>query len=117
MNVDLISEFLLDREKRVAHQGELLKKNKDKTLVTVRINYPGIEKSNYITDDIVNIIHSEILTYYEKYIVYNDKYKNREGMICHLLFDLDFIVVKNLMIEIEENHILGRCLDIDVYRI
>ena len=116
MNIDLISEFLFDREKRVAHQEQLFKDNKDKTLVTVRINYPGIEKSNYITDDIVNIIYSEILTYYKKYIVYNDKYKNREGMICHLLFDLDFIMVKKLMIDIEENHILGRCLDIDVYK-
>ena len=64
MEMELIEAFLFDREKRVKHQEELLKENKDKTLVTVRINYPGIEKSNYITDDIVNIIYSEILTYY-----------------------------------------------------
>lgn len=115
MEMELIEAFLFDREKRVKHQEELLKENKDKTLVTVRINYPGIEKSNYITDDIVNIIYSEILTYYKKYIIYNDKYKNREGAICHFLFNLDFITVKKLMIDIEENHILGRCLDIDVY--
>ncbi len=73
MEMELIEAFLFDREKRVKHQEELLKENKDKTLVTVRINYPGIEKSNYITDDIVNIIYSEILTYYKKYIqkIYN----------------------------------------------
>ena len=68
--MDFISAFLFDRDKRVAYQEDLLKKNKDKTLVTIRINYPGIEKSNYITDDIVNIIYNDILTYYGKFIVF-----------------------------------------------
>lgn len=114
-NSRLIEEFLFDREKRVAYQEELMKNNKDKTLVTIRVNYPGIEKSNYITDDIVNIIYNDILSYHHKYIVYNDKYKNREGLVCHLLFDVDFVRIKKLMIDIEEKHPLGRCVDIDVY--
>lgn len=113
--MDLITEFLFDRDKRVFYQESLLKENKDKTLVTIRINYPGIEKSNYITDDIVNIIYDDILTYYGKFIVFKDKYKNKEGIVAHFLFDLDFINVKREMINIEEEHILGRCLDIDVY--
>lgn len=113
--MELITEFLFDRDKRVSYQEQLLKENQDKTLVTIRINYPGIEKSNYITDDIVNIIYDEINTYYGKYIVFKHKYKNKEGIIGHLLFDLDFVNVKKLMINIEEEHILGRCLDIDVY--
>ena len=70
--MDLITEFLFDRDKRVFYQESLLKENKDKTLVTIRINYPGIEKSNYITDDIVNIIYDDILTYYGKFIVFKD---------------------------------------------
>lgn len=113
--MDLITEFLLDRDKRVAYQEHLLKENKDKTLVTIRINYPGIEKSNYITDNIVNTIYNEILTYYGKFIVFEDKYKNKEGIVAHFLFDLDFVNVKKEMINVEEEHILGRCLDIDVY--
>lgn len=113
--MELIVEFLFDRDKRVSYQEQLLKENRDKTLVTIRINYPGIEKSNYITDDIVNIIYNDIETYYGKYIVFKHKYKNKEGIIAHLLFDLDFVNVKKIMINIEEEHILGRCLDIDVY--
>ncbi len=113
--MELIAEFLYDRDKRVDYQEHLLKENKDKTLVTIRINYPGIEKSNYITDDIVNIIYNDILTYYGKFIVFKDKYKNKEGIIAHFLFDLDFVKVKKEMINMEEEHILGRCLDIDVY--
>ena len=113
--MDLITEFLLDRDRRVLYQEHLLKENKDKTLVTIRINYPGIEKSNYITDNIVNTIYNEILTYYGKFIVFEDKYKNKEGIVAHFLFDLDFVNVKKEMINMEEEHILGRCLDIDVY--
>lgn len=113
--MDLITEFLFDRERRVDYQEKLLKENNNKTLVTIRINYPGIEKSNYITDDIVNTIYNDILTYYNKYIVFKHKYKNKEGIIGHFLFDLDFVNVKKEMINIEEEHILGRCLDIDVY--
>ena len=115
--MDLITEFLFDREKRVYYQEKILKENDDKTLVTIRINYPGIEKSNYITDDIVNIIYNEILTYYSKYIVFNHKYKNKEGIVGHFLFDEDVVNVKKEMIKIEEKHILGRCLDIDVYSV
>ncbi len=115
MKREKIEEFLFDRENRVNHQEKLIKKSKDKTLVTLRINYPGIKKSNYITDDIINIIYNDILTFYKKYIVYKDKYKNKEGLICHFLFSEDSVKVKKLMIDIEENHILGRCVDIDVY--
>ncbi|MEF9992395.1 MAG: triphosphoribosyl-dephospho-CoA synthase CitG [Romboutsia sp.] len=113
--MDIIEEFLMDREKRVSHQDELMKNNKDKTLVTIRVNYPGIEKSNYVTDDIVNIIYNDIMTYHRKYIVYNDKYKNKEGLVCHFIFKADFVLIKKLMIDIEEKHPLGRCVDIDVY--
>ena len=38
MKMDLIEKFLLDREKRVKHQEELFKENKDKTFVTIRVN-------------------------------------------------------------------------------
>lgn len=113
--MDLIQEFLMDREKRVFYQDELIENNKTKTLVTIRINYPGIEKSNYITDDIVNIIYNDIMTYHKSDIIYNDRYKNKEGLVCHLLFNTDVVSVKKLMINIEERHILGRCVDIDVY--
>ena len=113
--MDLITEFLFDRDRRVSYQEDLLKKNKNKTLVTIRINYPGIEKSNYITDDIVNIIYKDILIYYGKFIVFKHKYKNKEWVVAHFLFDLDFVDVKKEMINVEEEHILGRCLDIDVY--
>ncbi len=116
MNTVEIDEFLEQREKRVLHQDNLLKNTLGGiTLVTVRVNYPGIEKSNYITDSIVNIICEDIYLFHSKNIIYKESYKNREGTIGHFIFNINHIEVKRKLIYMEENHILGRCVDIDVY--
>ena len=113
--MNLIDAFLFDREKRVYHQENLLKKYTNGTLATIRINYPGLDKSNYINDDIVKIIYNEIIIFYNNIILYDEMYKNREGLISHIVLDLDIVNTKEIMIEIEEKHILGRYVDIDVY--
>ncbi len=115
MILNEVDKFLLDREARVSLQERLLNDNKDLTLITVRVNYPGIEKSNFITDEIHKIICDEISFLYEDKINFKRHYKNAEGYIAHFLMDLNAIKVKKAMIEIEENHVLGRCVDIDVY--
>lgn len=115
MKLNLTDKFLMDREKRVLHQERLLKRYGDKTLVTVKINYPGINKSNYITDDIVEIISGEINIFFSEDIFYSEEYKSMEGKIFHFIVDECSLEVKKCMIEIEENHILGRFVDIDVY--
>ncbi len=110
----MIQEFLLAREQRVLHQEELLAKY-NKTLVTLKINYPDFEKAGYINNNIINIIAQEILAYYKKYIIIHEKYESLEGLIYHFIFDMNFKATKKAMINIEEQHILGRCVDIDVY--
>ncbi|WP_170075196.1 triphosphoribosyl-dephospho-CoA synthase CitG [Paraclostridium dentum] len=117
MKLSEIDRFLLDREKRVQLQEQLLQEHNICTLVTVRVNYPGLEKSNFITDEIQGVISDEISEICGELIVLKKKYKNLEGYITHFLIDLDFFSTKRLMIDIEENHILGRCVDIDVYKI
>lgn len=117
MKLSEIDKFLLDREKRVRLQENLLQENKKYTLVTVRVNYPGLEKSNFITDEIQRIISDEISEICEDIIIFKKEYKSLEGCITHFLVDLDLLKTKDLMINIEENHILGRCVDIDVYKI
>lgn len=113
--MERIGLFLDDREKRVYHQEELLRKLNGLSLATVRVNYPGINKSNYITDSIGKIICEEISVFYNKQIIYKEEYKNREGYIGHFIFNVDYKFIKKAMIELEENHILGRCVDLDVY--
>lgn len=117
-DIEEINEFLNHREKRVFHQEQLLRDTEGGiTLATVRVNYPGLEKSNYITDNIANIICEDIYVFNRKNIVYKEIYKNKEGMIGHFIFNINHDEVKKRLIYIEENHILGRCVDLDVYYI
>ncbi|WP_346961929.1 triphosphoribosyl-dephospho-CoA synthase CitG [Clostridium sp.] len=116
MNYTEIDEFLNHREKRVIHQEQLLRNTLGGvTLATVRVNYPGIEKSNHITDSIAKIVCEDIFLFHNKNIIYKEVYKNREGIIGHFIFNIENIEVKRNLIYMEENHILGRCVDIDVY--
>ncbi|MEG1254477.1 triphosphoribosyl-dephospho-CoA synthase CitG [Clostridium sp.] len=117
MHINEIDEFLEHREKRVAHQEKLLRNSDGITLATVRVNYPGIEKSNFITDNIAKIIYNDISIFKEKNITYKEIYKNKEGLIGHFIFNIDNITIKKFLVNMEENHILGRCVDLDVYYI
>ena len=89
-DIEEINEFLNHRETRVFHQEKLLKDTEEGvTLATVRVNYPGLEKSNYITDNIVNIICEDIYIFNRKNIVYREIYKNKEGIIGHFIFNIN----------------------------
>ncbi|ONI38996.1 hypothetical protein AN639_10025 [Candidatus Epulonipiscium fishelsonii] len=113
----MINKFLLSREERVNYQISLLNKYPAKTLVTVKINYPGLNKSNFVNDQIIEIICDQILLYYSTEILHYEYYNSLEGVIYHFIFDIDFENTKKVMVAIEENHILGRCVDIDVYKL
>ncbi len=116
MDYTEIDEFLNHREKRVLYQEQLLRNTSGGvTLATVRVNYPGIKKSNYITDRIAKIVCEDIYLFHNKNIICKEIYKNKEGVIGHFIFNTDNIEVKKQLIYMEENHILGRCVDIDVY--
>jgi len=116
MDYTEIDEFLNHREKRVLYQEQLLRNTSGGvTLATVRVNYPGIKKSNYITDRIAKIVCEDIYLFNNKNIICKEIYKNKEGVIGHFIFNTDNIEVKKQLIYMEENHILGRCVDIDVY--
>ena len=117
MDYEKINKLLDHREERVKHQIQLMqeKGTLSSALVTVRINYPGIEKSNYITDKIIEAIGREIKDYFIQTIVYEESYKNSEGSLYHFIIDKSPGLVKKDMIYIEDNHPLGRCVDLDVY--
>lgn len=117
MDLDLINRFLNDREQRVYHQEKLMKEYSGRAFVTVRVNYPGVEKSSHVTDSIARIIIDEICVFNKKCILFHEEYINMEGVIGHFVMDCDPLEIKRDMVELEGSHILGRCVDIDVYGI
>ncbi len=109
-----LEEFLLMREKRVEIQNEIIENFKNPILV-LRANYPGEEKNSFVAKYIVEIMKNEVLEIFNSQIVYLQKIESIEGptYICSIK-DLGKNI-KKIAIEIEESHILGRCVDIDVF--
>ena len=77
-------------------------------LVVFRINYPG-EKNNFIVNTIYRLIDLKLD------FIYKQEVNSQEGPILLGIVDMDAIELKQRMILIEEDHPLGRLLDIDVY--
>jgi holo-ACP synthase CitX len=107
-------ELLDAREKRVVLIDRLLKQNNTPLLV-MRVNYPGLKKTNDITITMIHDMSAVICT------ILSDKVKGRhltqgaEGPIFYAAVEEDVLALKTIAIDFEETHSLGRCLDIDVY--
>jgi holo-ACP synthase CitX len=107
-------ELLDAREKRSDLIDKLLKQYNTPLLV-MRVNYPGLKKTNDITINIIKDMSLLICT------ILRDKVRGRlltqgaEGPIFYVAVDEDVLALKTITINFEENPSLGRCLDLDVY--
>ncbi len=107
-------DILDAREQRVEFQEELIRKYKS-TLVMIRVNYPGVNKYNYVTEGIINVVNKEVINIFANDIQYKNLKETAEGPIATVVVDMIAEEVKKATIKIEENHILGRFVDMDVY--
>ncbi len=113
-NMFNINQFLQDREDRVEYQNSLISKF-NMPLLTVRTNYPGENKKEVIANEIADIMAQEIEILFEKKIIHNEIIDKLEGKIYLFIIKDNPENIKLQTIKLEENHILGRCVDIDVY--
>lgn len=109
-----LEEFLLMREKRVDIQNYIIKKYNNPILV-LRANYPGEEKNAFVPKYIVEIIKNEILDIFNSQIIFTEKLDSIEGPTYIYSIKESGKNIKKIAMEIEESHILGRCVDIDVF--
>lgn len=109
-----LDEFLDAREKRVEKQKELIAQYKS-SLISMRCNYPGEEKNSFISNSIVEAIYKEIVDIFQNKILNVHKIESLEGKSYLLNIKMDSLELKKIVMEVEENHILGRCVDIDVF--
>lgn len=107
-------DILIEREKRVFKQEELIDKYQS-CLICMRVNYPGIIKNNYISIGIVKVLCDVIINVFNSKILYRDFDINAEGPVLTIVVDELEDSVKRKTINIEEKHLLGRFVDIDVY--
>jgi len=107
-------ELLDAREKRVGLIEELLKRY-NTPLVVMRVNYPGLMKTNDVTVNIIKDMSPLICSLLGDRVKGKSLKQGAEGPIFYVAVEEDVSVLKMITIKFEENHILGRCIDLDVY--
>lgn len=115
--IDLHERILQSREERRDKQEKLLK-SYPFTLISFTLNTPGLEKRN----ELYLNIHREGLkaiidNLYSKNIEikHEEKHDKITGPESFIIVDYDTIMMKKMMIKLEEEHFLGRIFDIDVF--
>lgn len=107
-------ELLDAREKRVGLIDKLLKRYNTPLLV-MRVNYPGLKKTNDVTVAMIEDISLLICRLLSAKVRGKHLTQGAEGPIFYAAVDEDVWALKTIAINFEENHSLGRCLDLDVY--
>lgn len=107
-------DLLNEREKRVILQENMMLLHK-KPLVFIRVNYPGLNKSNKLTEKILKVIDKCMADTFNKKIRLKIYRITAEGPNITMIVDMNALDLKKLTLEIEDTHPLGRCVDIDVY--
>ncbi|QVK17280.1 citrate lyase holo-[acyl-carrier protein] synthase [Mycoplasmatota bacterium] len=106
-----MNKILEARDNRVSLIESLLKKG---IVISLRCNYPGKNKKNRYTDKVINYMNEVIK---ERFNVSESQYIDEgEGPVyLYVLTDTRSKGVKLSAIGIENQHLLGRLVDIDVY--
>ncbi|SPF32926.1 citrate lyase holo-(acyl-carrier protein) synthase [Candidatus Desulfosporosinus infrequens] len=109
-----VNELLAARENRTELIDELLKRYHTPLLV-MRVNYPGLEKMNQLTVNIIEAMSPVVCTSLSNKICGKLLLRGPEGPILYVAVKEDVLALKMIAIKFEEKHPLGRCLDLDVY--
>ena len=107
-------DILLEREKRIEYQEKLVKQYKMPMLV-IRVNYPGIDKDNPLSQAVIKIMEQEVCEILLSSIHYKKTTTTAEGPLVIMCIDKVAKDIKAITLNIEHNHLLGRCVDLDVY--
>ncbi len=112
--IDLYREFLECREKKCDEIVTLQKEFKE-PVVTIRANYPGKDKNNEITRFITAEIKQAFKEMFHSKISQEEIYDMPEGLTQFYSVRGDARTLKENAVYIEQNHPLGRFVNIDVY--
>lgn len=111
LEMDKLQSVLIGREERAKLIDNYLKDYK--TVISIKPNIPGKDKNSNLSYLIINAF-SFLIDYQDYVFCLADK--NDDGPFIVLANnEMDEIQVKAIMINIEEQHELGRFIDIDVY--
>lgn len=107
-------KLLNERINRILFQNELIKKHK-LPLISVQTIYPGANKENNVTINIIGILDDLLCDMFQNNIYKKIFINTAEGPILIILVEKDVLKVKKTVMEIEDKHTLRYCINIDVY--
>lgn len=112
----VLEDVLHAREKRVQRIEELVRQHND-PLVSIKVNIPGPEKDHPLYRRALEIgeeAFKELLVTRNTTVHHRETHWLLTGAEQYLVVAMDAMELKKLCIEIENQHPLGRLLDIDV---
>lgn len=113
-----LEEVLRTRENRVKFQKTLAVKNPSKTVIAFKLNIPGPVKNNGSIMRIFRIGLSDLLEMLKEHsvsVLYEKIIDLCTGPEAYLVADEDILSVKMMMLILEDESLLGRLYDLDVY--
>lgn len=112
-----IADILHHKEQRALCQQRLLERYTNASLVSFTLNIPGPVKNNATMERVFNEGQRSIKNSLKKNKItclYKKEFNFPSGQDAFYVLLTEPFKLKRLLIEIEENHLLGRLLDIDV---
>ncbi|MDP4143671.1 MAG: citrate lyase holo-[acyl-carrier protein] synthase [Bacillota bacterium] len=109
-----IEDVQNDKERRKRFQKYLIDKY-NMTLLVMTPNYPGIYKTNYLTEAIIEAMDHALIDIFADEVQLKIYRITLEGPTSIMLIDKDAQMIKRITIDIERKHILGKCVNIAVY--
>ncbi len=109
-----MKSILHAREERVNRQLKLMKTYK-KPLLVHRVNMPGAEKNTALSQGIFNTLEAILESCFEDELLYKTMLSSAEGPVMLRVMDIPSRTLKDIAMTIENQHPLGRYVDLDVY--
>lgn len=110
-------EVLRARDKRFEKQKRLIHLYKQ-TLIVLTLNIPGPQKVNDQINKVFEEAHQNIMLRFQqvnKKVIYRERHYSKTGNEAYFIVRENANIAKKCMIELENNHPLGRLFDIDVF--
>lgn len=84
-------------------------------LLVLKVNYPGVNRSNDITNNIIENIDELLSDIFSLFIHFKMLRITWEGPTLMMAIDKEANDIKKITVQIEEKHILGKCVNIEVF--
>ncbi|MBU1020732.1 MAG: citrate lyase holo-[acyl-carrier protein] synthase [Firmicutes bacterium] len=108
-------DILTARETRAHHIEKIMKEHVDKTIIVMKANVPGIDKNPKRIIFMCRYFHNVLKDTFGKRILEYHFIKSLDGDYTYYVVEEAGNMVKEKTILIEEENVLGKLIDLDVY--